>query len=82
MTLLTALVGGVVCGYLLGWRPRAVLVWLAVWVVVLAVQTAALVAPEHVADWSYWPVQAAIVVVALGTIRLGAAARARRAAAR
>jgi hypothetical protein len=80
MTLLTALVGGLACGYLLGWRPRAVLVWLAVWAVVLPVQTRFLVAPEHAADWSYWPVQAGIVVLALGMLRLGAAARARRAA--
>ncbi len=80
MTLLTALIGGAACGYLLGWRPRAVLIWFAVWAAVLPVQTRVLVAPEHAGDWSYWPVQAAIAAVALGMIRLGAAARARRAA--
>ena len=66
MTLIVALVGGPACGALLGWRPRAVGVWLALWAAGLAVQTGALVAPEHVADWSYWPVQAGIVVLGLG----------------
>ena len=81
MTLLTALVGGLACGYVLGWRPRAVAVWLVVWAVVLAVQTRFLVAPANVADWSYWPVQAVIVAVALGMLRLGALVRAGRARA-
>ena len=80
MALIVALVGGPACGALLGWRPRAVGVWLILWAAGLAVQTGALVAPEHVADWSYWPVQAGIVVLGLVLLRLGAAARMRRAA--
>jgi hypothetical protein len=79
VTLLTALVGGLACGYLLGWRPRAVAVWLVVWALVLAVQTRFLVSPADVADWSYWPVQAVIVAVALGMLRVGAMVRAGRA---
>ncbi len=81
MTLITAIVGGAASGYLLGWRPLAVAVWLAVWCVVVPIQTRFVVDPASAADRSYWPVQAVIVAVALGMIRLGAALRARRARA-
>ena len=77
MTLLLALFGGFVAGYLLGWSSRTVLLWLALWAVVLPLQTRFLVAAENVADWSYLPVQGAIVALALVLIRLGAAVRAR-----
>lgn len=75
MTLITALVGGLACGYCPGRRPRAAAVWAVVLPMVLPVQTRLLVDPENGADW---PVQAAILAVALGMIRLGATLRARR----
>jgi hypothetical protein len=78
MTLITALIGGLACGYLLTRRQTAIAVWLVMWAVVLPVQTRFLVNPENVADWSYWPVQAAIFGVAMGMIGLGAKLRARR----
>lgn len=78
MTLTTAIVGGLACGYFLGRRLKAVVVWLALWAVVLPVQTMFLVNPDNVDDWSYWPVQGAILVVAMGMIWLGAKLRARR----
>ncbi len=39
MTLITAVVAGLACGYFLGLRPKAFVVWLAVWAVVLVIQT-------------------------------------------
>jgi hypothetical protein len=78
MTLATAIIGGLAAGYVFGWSRRAVAVWLAVWAVVLVVQTRFLVDPAAVADWSYWPVQAAILAVAMAMIRLGAGLRRRR----
>lgn len=75
MTLLTAIIGGVVCGYIFGMRRRAGIVWLAVWAVVLPIQTLLLVDPDNRGDWSYWPVQGAILLVAMVMIWLGARAR-------
>jgi hypothetical protein len=78
MTLITALIGGLAVGSLLGLHRKAFVVWLAIWAVVLAVQTLFLVDPDNADDPSYWPVQAAILVVGLGMIWLGAKLRARR----
>ena len=81
MTLITALIAGPACGYLFGPRRKAFAVWLAIWAVVLFVQTRFVVPKDNVDDWSYWPVQAAILVVAAVMIWLGARLRARRARA-
>lgn len=75
MTLLAAVVGGLACGSMLGWRWRTIGLWLAVWAAMLVVQTLVVVEGDHVTDWSYWPVQAAILLVGLGLIWLGAMVR-------
>jgi hypothetical protein len=77
MTLITAIIGGLACGYIFGLRRQAFIVWLAVWAVVIPVQTLFLVDPENRDDVSYWPVQAAIVVIAAVMIWLGAWMRGR-----
>jgi hypothetical protein len=78
MTLITAIIGGVVCGYSFGFRRKAVVVWLIVWAVVLPFQTLLLVGADSRGDWSYWPVQGAILLVAVAMIRIGAGVRAWR----
>lgn len=80
MTLLTAVLLGLPLGYVVSpWR-RAFAVWLPVWAVVLTVQTTLLLDRKSVTDWSYWPVQAAILLLAVGMLRLGARLRRRRTA--
>src|SRR5688572_18101560 len=79
MTLMTAIVGGLACGYFLGVRPSALAVFVAIWVVVLIFQTfvaldAADVPPEA---WSYVPVQVVILALGTGMIWVGMKARAR-----
>ncbi len=80
MTLITAVVAGLACGYFLGLRPKAFVVWLAVWAVVLVIQTIVLLKDGAFqwSDWSYWPVQAVILVLAMVMIWSGAKLRARR----
>ena len=73
--MLAALVGGLTCGVILGWQRRTIVVWLALWATVLLVQTLFVVERDHVADWSYAPVQVAILLVGLGLIWLGATVR-------
>lgn len=75
MTLLTALIGGLVCGAMLGWRRPTIVLWLGLWAAVLIVQTLFVVERDHVADRSYWPVQAGILLVGLGLLWLGAKLR-------
>ena len=77
MTLITAIIGGLACGYIFGLRRQAFIVWLAVWAVVLPIQTLFLVDPDNRDDWSYWPVQAVILVVAVAMVWLGSRLRAR-----
>jgi hypothetical protein len=78
MTLATAIIGGLLCGYLLGFGRRAFGVFLAVWVVVLVVQTA-FVVPAEDQDLLYWPFQAIILGAAVLMVWLGAKLGARRA---
>jgi hypothetical protein len=78
MTLATAIIGGLACGYLLGFGRRGFGAFLAIWAAVLTVQTLFLVPTEDVEDVLYWPFQAAILAVAVLMIWLGAKVRARR----
>ncbi len=73
MTLITAIIGGLACGYFLSMRRKAFLVWLAIWAAVLTVEKVFLLDPDVVDDWDYWPVQAVILVGAIVMIRQGAA---------
>jgi hypothetical protein len=86
MSLATAIIGGLVCGYFLGFGRRGFCVFLAVWVAVLAVQTLVVVSASDVGpprgdDRLYWPVQAIILTIAVLMLWLGAKVRARRACA-
>jgi hypothetical protein len=78
MTLATAIIGGLLCGYFLGFGRRAFGVFLTVWATVLVGQTAFLVPSEDVEDVLYWPFQAIILGVAVLMVWLGARLRARR----
>lgn len=72
MTLATALIGGLLCGYFLGFGRRAVGIFLVIWVPVLLIQSFFLLPAGTTDDPSYWPVQAAILAVAVLMVWLGA----------
>ena len=79
MTLIAAVVVGFACGYLLGLRRKAVVVFVAVWLIVLAFQTFIALAPEDVppAAWEYVPVQVVILAVGIAMIWIGKKVRGR-----
>jgi hypothetical protein len=81
MTLIAAIVAGLACGYALGFRPRALAVFLLGWIAVLAVQTWAVLDPKDVPPqaWEYVPVQVVILALGVAMIWIGAKIRARRA---
>jgi len=78
MTLATAVLGGLLCGYFFGLRRRPLAVFFATWLAVLVFQTLALdpadVPPQA---WEYVPVQAVILGIGLGMVWVGAKVRAR-----
>ena len=79
MTLITAIVGGLICGYFFGFRLKALLVFFAVWTAVLIFQTTVALDAEDVPPeaWEYVPVQGVILLVAVVMIWLGTKIRAR-----
>jgi hypothetical protein len=84
MTLATAIIVGLACGYLLGLRPRAGVVFGVLWIPVLVVQTFIVLDAEDVPPeaWSYVPVQVVILAIGATLMWLGARLRARLACAR
>jgi hypothetical protein len=81
MILATAIIGGLACGYFLGFGRRGFGVLLPIWAVVLLVQTLFVVPTEDVEDVLYWPFQVAIVAVGVLMVWLGTKLRAWRARA-
>ncbi len=79
MTLATAIIGGPLCGYFLGFRGRGFGILLTTWLVVLLVQTRFVVPSEDVKDALYWPFQVLILAAAVLLLWLGAKLRTRRA---
>ena len=79
MTLATAIIAGLVCGYFFGWHQKAGLVFVPVWLAVLVFQTAVVLDDDVVPpeDWAYVPVQLMIFLLGVAMIRLGAWFRAR-----
>jgi Na+/H+ antiporter NhaD/arsenite permease-like protein len=79
MTLITAIIAGLGCGYFLGLRPKALAVFLAVWLVVLIFQTFIALDAEDVPPeaWEYVPVQVVIFLVGMVMIWGGTKIRAR-----
>lgn len=79
MTLITAIVGGLICGYFLGFRLKALLILLAAWTLVLLFQTFVILDADNVPPeaWEYVPVQAVILLVAVLMLWLGATIRSR-----
>ena len=79
MTLITAIVAGLACGYFLGFAQKGFLVFTGIWLLVLLFQSFVALDKEDVPPeaWEYVPVQ--IVIFAIGTLmlRLGAYARTR-----
>ena len=73
MTLFTAILGGLVCGYFFGFGPKALAVLLALWVAVLLFQTFIALDPVDVPPeaWEYVPVQVFIFLVGVVAIWIG-----------
>lgn len=76
MTLVTAIIGGLACGYFLGFGRRSFATLLPLWTAVAVVQTLFLVPTERV-DAGYWPFQGIILALAVLMVWLGATVRAR-----
>ena len=79
MTLIAAVLGGLVCGYMMGFRVKSLAVFLSFWLVVLIVQTTVVLDREDVPPdaWEYVPVQVVILALGIGLIWVAAKARAR-----
>jgi len=79
MTLITAVIAGLACGYFLGLSRKAVAIFVVVWSVVLIVQTFFMLDKEDVPPeaWSYIPVQIVILAIGAGLLWLGAKLRSR-----
>ena len=79
MTLITAIVGGLICGYFFGLRLKALLIFLVAWTLVLIFQTVVALDPKDVPPeaWEYVPVQMVILVAGGAMIWLGSKMRAR-----
>jgi hypothetical protein len=84
MTLITAIIVGLACGYFLRLRPKAFIVFGAIWSVVLIFQTFVALDKEDVPPeaWAYVPVQVVILGVGAAMLWLGAKLRSRSARAR
>jgi hypothetical protein len=79
MTLITAIIGGLLCGYFLGFGRRAFGVFVVVWASALLIQTTFLVSQQDKEDVLYWPFQAIIFGVAVLMVWLGTRLRTWRA---
>jgi len=79
MTLMTAIVAGLICGYFFGLRPRPVIVFLLVWTLVLLFQTFVALDAEDVPPeaWVYVPVQVVILLAGAVMTWLGSKVRSR-----
>ena len=79
MTLITAVLGGLVVGWFFGFTKTALFVLAPVWLVVIVFQTAFVLEDERTPpeDWAYVPVQIAIVAIAFLMVWIGSRLRAR-----
>ncbi len=78
MTLIAAVVGGLLIGYFVKDRRRAYQIWIPIWIVVLTFQTIVLHTTEDNLDWIYPFVQLAILAIGLAAVWLGGYIRGRR----
>ena len=79
MTAATAIIGGLLAGYLVRDLRRAYLIWGAIWVLVLVGQTILLGTTEDDAlDWTYVPVQVGILAAGVVAVWIASYVRQRR----
>jgi hypothetical protein len=78
MTLVTAIIVGLACGYFIGLRAKGFLVFVAVWATVLVIQTLWVVPKEDTTDVLYWPFQAGIFIIGVVMVWLGSKVQVRR----
>jgi hypothetical protein len=76
MTLATAIIGGLACGYFLGLSRKALVVLLPLWIAVLIVQSTLVLDDEDI-DAFYVPVQIVILTIAFAMLWIGAKVRSR-----
>jgi hypothetical protein len=83
MELILALTVAGPLGYFARTRSRGLVLYLLAWCVVFPIQTAVVLGGTDPSgdDWSYWPINAAILALGIGLNRLGATRAERRAAA-
>jgi hypothetical protein len=79
MTLITAIIGGLICGYFVAPRLKAFLILLLPWTLVLIFQTTVALDPEDVPpeSWEYVPVQIVILLVGAAMVWIGGKIRSR-----
>jgi hypothetical protein len=79
MTLITAIIVGLACGYFLGLRPKGFIVFGAIWSVMLMFQTFVALDKEDIPPeaWAYVPVQIVILGVGAAMLWLGTRLRTR-----